>query len=514
MKKNIIILLILFAFMQTIAQDVSLIRHNPQNTNGFIVLENNFQADVSYWSLIILQNTYEDFELVNQEELECFELMGKNFMKIPEEYMIMENLSMRIIAHFPNQNEIEEDIEITPQAPGGPQWERYKEFPCIGSTYAYNIVQYKHVTIDKSYLTLTTAVEQTNPVVYYYQYWPLSLINSINPSAYVNNAFTPTNLYRFYEYYNIPPTQNLNNLITGGGIDVIIRNNPATNRFKTANGNTIYESQVFGVKKDKGPWAKNGLSGNCLTTTEIHTIQIADVMEAIDYMNNYGSPVPCGMFPLSCDNPNRPSTSIGGSLNEEVGEELEIELDTIVWYWDIFENVQSIANLEIGEFWSPYSGISIHQISDNGNLISDIQITDLFDNEGNKIDIPLQLNPGLYNITITFDDGSFIRIVEEKENEAYNPDVMANHLSATFFPVPIMENDFNINLSATESMEMEYTLHNFNGDIIYQTTIVIEEGTVETINISPDSGIPNGYLVNVFHFSDDSQLSIITVKSE
>jgi hypothetical protein len=61
---------------------------------------------------------------------------------------------------------------------------------------------------------------------------------------------------------------------------------------------------------------------------------------------------------------------------------------------------------------------------------------------------------------------------------------------------------------------MEYTLHNFNGDIIYQTTIVIEEGTVETINISPDSGIPNGYLVNVFHFSDDSQLSIITVKSE
>ena len=127
MKKPIIILLALFAFLQTFSQDSYLVRHKPQNTNSFVVLENNFSVDVSYWSVEIILNFYDNFELVNQEVLESYELIGKNYMEIPEEYKNMDNLSLRIIAHFANQTYIEENVEISTQVFGG-QIGKYSNF--------------------------------------------------------------------------------------------------------------------------------------------------------------------------------------------------------------------------------------------------------------------------------------------------------------------------------------------------------------------------------------------------
>ncbi len=511
MKKPIIILLALFAFLQTFSQDSYLVRHKPQNTNGFVVLENNFSVDVSYWSVEIILNFYEDFELVNQEVLKSFELIGKNYMEIPKEFKNMENLSLRIIAHFANQTYIEENVEISTQVFGGPDWEVFQFFPCVGSTYAYEIVQYKHKTVDKSRLVLQPTAEQTDPnVVYYYEYFPLSVWNNIDIESYVNNIYTPYNLYKFRDYYNISSmTPGYSSLP-----DVISITNNSSVVYKDGNGTPISEYNIIGVKKFKGPWAKSQLTGNCLFSTEIQTIQIADILEAIDYMNIYGSPVPCGMYELSCDNITTPNSNIAPAINQEVGKEIVLNLDTIVWIWGLFESFQNIANVEIGEFWSPYSGITIQQISETGNLISNIQMSDLFDNEGGQINIPIQLNPGLYCISYHFEDGSFLRVVEEKSNESYNPETMANHLSANIFPVPIQENQFNMTLSATQSMEFEYSLHDFNGDVIYHTNIYIDQGKTETIIVEPEGGIPYGFLINVFSFPDGSNLSIITVKSE
>ena len=147
-------------------------------------------------------------------------------------------------------------------------------------------------------------------------------------------------------------------------------------------------------------------------------------------------------------------------------------------------------------------------------LFRSVQIADLFDNFGNPIDIPIQLNPGLYSITFQFEDGSFFRVIEEKERETYNPATMANYLSVTIFPVPILENEFNMNLNATQSMDFEYSLHDFNGGILYQTRVYINEGEAENIRVRVENGIPKGFLINKFSFPDGSYLSIITVKSE
>ena len=177
---------------------------------------------------------------------------------------------------------------------------------------------------------------------------------------------------------------------------------------------------------------------------------------------------------------------------------------------DIF---QLQAKLSLEEYWKPYKGISIHQLSGEGNLVSSLSLADMFSPEGERLNIPLQLEPGLYCISIHFIDGSFLRIVGEKETESYNPNTMANNLNVIIYPVPIQENYFNMNLQATENLEFNYTLYDFNGNRIYNTKVFIKEGESASIDIKPEGGIPVGYLINVFHFSDDSQLSILTVKS-
>ncbi len=44
-------------------------------------------------------------------------------------------------------------------------------------------------------------------------------------------------------------------------------------------------------------------------------------------------------------------------------------------------------------------------------------------------------------------------------------------------------------------------------------TIYIEDGENQVITIQPDFPIPNGYLINQFIFTDDSQVSTISYKT-
>ncbi len=512
MKKYILSIFIFASCLQVFPQETYLIRHLPQHTNGYLVLENNFQVGIRYWSVDIILNFYDDFELHGQEVLDSYELIGKNYMKIPDEYSRMDNLSVKVTAHFQNDTYIEEETPISTHIFGGPNYETYKYFPCIGSTYAYEIVMFKHKTVDKSYLAVYPTAEQNDPVVWYYEYFPFSLLNTLNPQSYVNNLYTPFNFYKFWEYHNI---ENLNNLMIHFPDIVKKPNNNPQALYKDGNGTPISEPYVFGVKKHTGPWSYIQLTGTCLKTDEIQTINIPDLQTAIMYLNIYGSPVPCGMYDLVCDNMNPPTGSIAPALYQEFGKEIALNLDTLVWnWWDLFWPFQSIVNLEINEILEPYSGISVSQLSGAGNLIGSVKTEDMFDNEGSPVQIPIQLNPGLYDITFHFNDGSFLRIVEEKTVEEYNPNAQANYLNAVIFPVPIEGNSFNMSLTAQKELDFIYVLYDFNGNPIYETNIYINEGSSEEIKIEPYEGIPAGFLVNVFYFDDGSQMSILTVKTE
>jgi hypothetical protein len=515
MKKYILSTIIFALCLQVFSQETYLIRHKPQNTNGFLVLENNFQVGIRYWSIEIILNFYEDFELVNQEVIERYDLIGKNYLKIPQEFLTMDNVSARITAFFQNDIFIEDEIAISSQTLGGPNWELFKEFTCNGSSYAYRIEQFKHKNVDKSYLTLKPAEQQIDPIVFFYEYFPFSLLNTVNPHSYVNNIYTPPNLIEFWRYYGIPYNSSPQ-LALNEPYVMKISNTSPPGLYTNSGGSPVLGPHVLAIKKGLGPWAHPNLTGNCLKTVEIQTIDIPDIQTAIMYMNSYGSPVPCGLYPLSCDNIAPLPGMIAPLLNQEFGKR-EIytwHLDTVWFWWDLFWPFQNIVNLEINEILEPYSEISVSQISGTGNLIGGIKIEDMFDSEGTPIQIPIQLNPGLYNITFHFNDGSFLRVVEEKINENYNPNSMSSQLNAIIYPVPIQENVFFMNLFALEDLEFKYVLYDFYGTPIFDTNISINEGHTESIQIEPRDGIPNGFLINVFYFDDGSQLSILTMKTE
>ena len=176
MKKSFLVLIALFSFTLIFSQQAELIKHLPQHTNGYLVLENFPGATVSSWTIDIIQNTYQDFKLINQKVIYTYRLIGRNYFKIPKEYLEMENLSIKVYAYLENGETLTREDILTMQQPGGGEWEYFKSFKCVGSTYAFEIKQFKHNSTDKSYLRVDGTAEQTDPnVVYYYRYFPLSV---------------------------------------------------------------------------------------------------------------------------------------------------------------------------------------------------------------------------------------------------------------------------------------------------------------------------------------------------
>ncbi len=511
MKKYILTILFFSLCLQVLSQETYLSRHKPQNTNGYLVLENNFQVGIRYWTIEIIINFYEDFELVNQEVIERYDLIGKNYLQIPQEFLTMDNVSAKITAFFQNDTFIEDEIAISTQIEGGPDYEYYQDFTCVGYTYAYELVHFKHKTLTKSYLQLSpTAKEIDIPVVYYYEYYP-------------QTAWSPTLYYGlkgdnipFWFYHNLG--NNFYFWAYSDLLDVVIKPNPPSNGifYKDGGGYAITSPTVVGVKKYTGPWCGYNLTLQdiCTRTSVIQTISVTDLQHAITLFNQHASPQTCGLPVLSCEN--LPSTNYFEGLDDNIANWMK-EINAAIDEWvDISDWLDSILTYPLvgadGSAIEP-EHITISMISGIGNTILNVPVSDLYDQNGDFVQIPIQLDEGLYRISILFENGIILSIVKEMRTEN-NTFSLSNQLNVTIFPVPIQGNCFEMNLQALQNLKVEYMLYDFNGNLIFSTNIDINEGCSEPIVIQPAEGIPSGFLVNVFYFEDGSQLNLLTVKYE
>jgi len=508
--KLFVFAILLLIVLNANSQATYLAKLLPQDANRYLVLENNFPAGINYWNIEIIMNIYEDFEIVNQEVIENIVLAGINFYRIPEQYMEMENISVRITAYFQNDTYIVEENPISRHIPGGSNYFHLKDFTCLGHTYAYRLDVHKHKHTTEQYINIQPTAKFFNPVVYYYEYYPFS---SWNNSLFNSLKF---NDIPFWAFHGLSASAySLYNQFDASENQVIKLQNPPTNGifYKDGSGAAIFESEVFGVKKHLGPWCGHGLIFNnnlCVRTIGFHDVIVQDLQHAIALFNQHSGAQSCGFPVLTCDF--LPNTNHFSGLEDQIESWLSGLNDDISDWGDISDWLDDLLEdlSQDGSVIKPES-VSMHKLSGANQSILNMQVSDLYDENGSIITIPLQLEAGLYCSAVTYENGLILRTYNELELE-YNPNNMSNNLNVTIYPVPILENTFYMNFQTFQDIDFEYTMYDFQGNPLYKSYFYIKEGLTENIQITPEEGIPYGYLVNVFLFPDGSQLSFLTLK--
>ena len=283
---------------------------------------------------------------------------------------------------------------------------------------------------------------------------------------------------------------------------------------------------VYGIAKSMGKWGgENTVPGStCLVTNNTAygpSAGVNSIQWAMQLINNNST-----SNPNNCNKPQLICSSAGGTSFPNTYDDdwyarmLKLELkkwpDTSYRYNSISNAIESILNPSktiVGPWWDEYYSISLTKISGIKSEIFSFKIQDVFNETGIINDLPLNIQDGLYSILIQAVDGSSITILREiisSEENKTNTD--ADYLGKSIFPVPIIENQFSINLTASKNLNFTYLLYDFNMHLIYNTKIRINEGESRVIIINPDDIIPNSTLLNQFIFEDGSQSSIITVK--
>ncbi len=87
-------------------------------------------------------------------------------------------------------------------------------------------------------------------------------------------------------------------------------------------------------------------------------------------------------------------------------------------------------------------------------------------------------------------------------------------VSQVIFAVPIVNNDFKINIETQIDASIDYELWDNNGNKLWSQKFEVSKTTGEpiTIPVNPDITLPSGVLINKFIYSDGSVSIINTVK--
>jgi len=532
MRKIVLIILVLFIIKLINAQERLVIKSPVELTQGYLLLVDNL--DVDYWQVQIINRVENSDGTYTNNIDEIYELVGKNYLKIPDSYCVLSDAYVKVKQFKKNGSvniELQKLNNIRPEQPGGgSDW--LGEFFCNGSTYAWAIAQIglkSNNVITSSIFSLNLAAESVDqttgiPTPYYEYFKPANffaiknqLTNSIsqNYQPYINGVW-------YQDYYWIG-----NELLNGSINQAAPFASPAVIRLqydplnlkKDASGADITGvNYVYGIAKGLGPWG-----GNMCYSTGTYAFSsfqgTKSTQWAIDLINNDSQ-----ANPINYNRPSLSCSSINGGLSpspidipdyNDPKNRIRKVIDSNInmTNWDFFISIHSLFGSETSNWWDKYYAISLTKISGNTNEVLSAKISDFFNSSGEKVSVPLNLSDGLYNILIQFENGSNISIITERNlMEASSSNNLSNYLTESIFPVPIVDNCFSISISATKELKIIYNLLDFNLNQIYQADIMIGEGESSIISINPDVQIPEGLLVNQFIFEDGSQTSIITTK--
>lgn len=515
MKKLIAVLFILMGSLCSFSQ-MNIIKMMPAFSQGYLVLNKTANPNVVTWRITITKRVYSGDGTYTDTQVNQFSLSdGLFYKKLPVEYVMNDKTSnhlasivgldsrgnilaqseQRVISAGSGVDAPEGPVGGLP--PGGPKC----SWTCNGQDYAYTIFVYETIS-GGAIMTLEPAVDYLDPSgagVPYYRYFDLSSM-----LAYCNNSSMAWMGYgpSFGSNCSGPYYNN----------DVIGPLDGNSTVYYDINGTRIW-GNVYGVRKGLGPWRGQNIYSNPMADwSQLCGLDFVSAMGIINNQSNLHD-VPGNLPDLIC------TPAFGGGSTEPNGSDdcLDITLDdffindegdSVSWSFDQAYQAWLQA---LTDCWRDHNyhgapvGIQV------GDLSLDNTGTSYNVNEVLSGAVSVNLSPGLYNTGVSFSDGFYLPLMVEVPSST-STTTSANNLDVTVYPVPIVNNSFNLLLTAHADLQFSYQLTDAYGYTLHTENISLNKNTTLDKSINPEAALTHGLLVHRFIFQDGSVKNIMTFK--
>ncbi|MFN6378982.1 MAG: hypothetical protein ACK4WD_06890 [Flavobacteriales bacterium] len=511
MKKTIF----LFAILQFIAQIAVSQRvdswgggvvNNPKNANGFVLLEND--GSVKVWQVRIFQrsysgNSYSD-QLVHRETIS-----GMNSYFIPTKYH-KDELSheyMYQIQGLNSSNQVVSDTGVQPTIGDGTAMVLKKVWVCDGYNYAYKIRYYEgngaaHLSLDGPDYTY----EFMRPEDWF---------------CHPNSAMTVSQLS---VQHNLTPVVCSWSLNQWHPAVFKLQNVDYTTEpgYYDREGYLITTDELYAVQKTNWIWPSGSIFVDNLIAA--NDLASADINFIIEFLNNYSN-----IASVDPDDPELYCQQFADNSSVEYeGESEDTVLDCILLGaqeltmnndYLVSQSGQVLTMIEITNNCMQTGGVSYM----NGLVITDVTDLrdpttivslgkdDLFDLNGNFELPPIVIDKGTYCANVQFKNGKVLRFFFSSNQRTVNQVIDAMLVDVTVAPVPIVGDQFTVQVNSSTNTSALYEVLDNMGRGIYKSELKISEEDFR-FPVHVVQGIPSGNVIHKFTFADGSIKAINTIK--
>ncbi len=507
--------------------NVGSLRFNARQGQGYLVMNqpSSKTAQYSCWRYQFSQRTgiatkaHPDGII----PLDNITVCGKDYVQIPVSYA--KDMTKDIIVTVYGQTKTTEVIVLSNIGIGnysGPAlttdnpntWVRRCAAGCDGNnylqqSYAFQLAVYEKCTpqYPNGSGAALLKVEQAEPAMYngtplpYYGYYTYDQANHwlVQKSIFVD---VDTYVSTYGNGFGISPKMPRSLLAPGLNI-----NGP--------DGNPIYDDYFYMIPKDMGPFYASDLQAipnytlDCLPGD----INLSTYISNMNYYISHLQPVPSGWIPLVCK---------GNGYSIQEGTELDYDCFAGVSYigdaMSTFEFLLEIAGCEehilgntssTSAWYDVVSFVNVKNVVSNGTLLHwDRSLAP--PSADSKMTVPA----GLYVYEVGFKNGDFRRVIVEAQNTFTSVTTMADLVSEVIFPVPIVNDQFSINVETPFDATFTYELWDNKGNKLYTQNmrVATNTGNPTAISVNPNMVLPVGTLINKFIFPDGSVTTIQTTK--
>lgn len=532
----------------------------PNESHGYLILNAYDHPEVTRWEITFLRPGFNsNGQLVSFSTDRIVTLNGTYFT---DQVEYAENPShsgfINIVGYNNSNSVIVSDGPISFDCWGcWPDDECYST--CVGETYAYTLKAVGEYTVPGSVIPASGNCELSliSPVSVtgngYYRYF--------NETEWLAFSTSLTDRFRFH--YNLPfdnlsgtdyfPSFGIGYVYSPQAADKIIKipasSNPSVT-YVDNNGHPITSSYIYGIKKAKGLWqGYDNVSKHLITgLDEACTFPIEQLQNYVNVDKNswtWNTPsYPEATFLNENGLTVKPSvtcyegsggTVIGGVGNSSGVSDLTVDTEPCDWTWshdyvlDVNGEILSFPPTSNIFDWTPcstsnppnpnspwvnwpdlYDEVTLSP-ADPNNTVGPIVISHRNNSitkqiSGNSVN-ENDLQPGLYHAFFLFHDNSFLsRYIYIGENDVI-ADLQKDHLTVMASPVPVVEEEFVLDLNSDVSLHFTYKLITSSGDVLFEKVYDMQENEdiKDYIPILNFSG--PGVLINHFEFEDGSSKS-------
>ena len=503
----------------------------PEQTNGFVVWMDT--DSVQYWEVVIVDRVPTTDSTYYEERVWRHEEWSNNYVFIPEEYRpegVKNQYSVRLYGKTRGHDVVVEE-DVIPFLPegGADPWYATCFRICNGTSYAWKVTQWVNSANSQSMYELTGASHydpdwedpytgELGGYVPYYEYMTTEVYNTV----FLGNQ------YASQEYYDIPSD-------AWSGLPweeyyTIKVNNSSDVSYYNVSGTAIQDPEFRGVRKAMGPW--NGLGyldkqtnnqaygtfgGLCVNNSLVYAMML---MNSSSKGANISPTLEC--------HPSQNMSSVGSGWTGDMSQCHDELLNNFDDYPDIGSVIQNwlhcIEGLNPngggssgngGGVWEELHHIKISLVDGGVMPVFSKRNSDLFDSNGDFVPFSTTLAPGLYRVEIARTGlGAYTpeAYFEIKDRTQFSVN-LADLFDFTIFPVPHINDDFEINMKAFANLKVSYSLFDSNGMRIHQNNYNLRNGHDEDHEIISRNPLPTGLLIHRFDFEDGSYKTATTYKN-